>query len=145
MLRESSLNSILVLAPAILGSLITAPQVIAADAPTASRVFELRTYTCEPGRLEALQARFRDHTTELFEKHGITNIGYWTPADEPGSMNTLVYIVAHPSREAAKKNWEAFVNDPEWHKARDASEKDGPIVNKVESVYLNPTDYSPLK
>ena len=115
------------------------------EAPDANRVFELRTYTTEPGRLDALQARFRDHTTKLFEKHGMTNIGYWTPADEPRSKDTLIYILAHKSRDAAKQSWEAFINDPEWHQARDTSEKDGPIVSKVESVYLDSTDYSPLR
>lgn len=110
-----------------------------------SRVFEIRTYTTEPGRLDALQARFRDHTAKLFEKHGMTNIGYWTPADEPRSKDTLVYILAHSSREAAKKSWGDFINDPEWQKARDASEADGPIVSKIESMYLEATDYSPLK
>jgi NIPSNAP len=113
--------------------------------PTKQRVFEIRTYTTEPGKLDDLLARFRDHTTELFEKHGIESVGYWTPADEPRSANTLIYIVAHPSRKAAEKNWEAFRNDPEWHKARDASEASGKIVNNVESVYANPTDFSPLK
>jgi len=109
------------------------------------RVFEIRTYTTLPDRLDALQTRFRDHTTRLFEKHGMTNIGYWTPTDEPRSKDTLVYILAHSSREAAKRSWDAFINDPEWHQARDASEKDGPIVSKIESMYLDATDYSPLK
>jgi hypothetical protein len=116
-----------------------------AAAATGPRVFEIRTYTTLPNRLEALQTRFRDHTTKLFEKHGMTNVGYWTPADEPRSTNTLIYILSHSSRDAAKKSWDAFINDPEWHKARDASEQDGPIVDKVESMYLNATDYSPLK
>ena len=115
------------------------------DGSSSDRVFEIRTYTTEPGKLDALLARFRDHTSTLFEKHGIENIGYWTPADEPHSQDTLIYIVAHPSRDAAKQNWEAFINDPEWHKARDASEAAGKIVTKVESVYMNPTDFSPLK
>ncbi len=110
-----------------------------------SRVFEIRTYTTEPGKLDALQTRFREHTYRLFEKHGIINIGYWTPIDEPRSNDTLVYIVAHTSREAAKQNWQAFVADPEWQQARDASEAAGKIVNKIESVYLEATDYSPLR
>src|SRR6266567_8977354 len=76
------------------------------------RVFELRTYRTLPGRLPALQARFRDHTTQLFEKHGMTNIGYWTPQDAPASDNTLIYVIAHASRDAAKKNWDDFRNDP---------------------------------
>jgi NIPSNAP len=109
------------------------------------RVFELRTYTCEPGRLDALNARFRDHTARLFEKHGMTNVGYWTPADEPRAKDTLIYLLAHDSREAAKASWNDFISDPEWHKARDASEADGKIVRKVESVFLNPTGYSAIK
>ena len=116
-----------------------------AEAQTANRVFELRTYTAPPGKLEALHTRFRDHTLRLFTKHGITNIGYWTPADAPLAENTLVYLIAYPSRDAAKKSWGAFRSDPDWIKARDESQKDGSLTTKVESVFLNPTDYSPLK
>jgi hypothetical protein len=113
------------------------------DTPT--RVFEIRTYTAEEGKLDALNARFRDHTTKLFEKHGITSIGYWIPADEPRAKNTLIYIVAHASREAAKRNWEEFGKDPEWQKVKAESEQGGKLVTKVESVFVDPTDYSPLK
>src|SRR4051812_15775087 len=88
------------------------------------RVFEIRTYTTEPGKLRDLLKRFRDHTTKLFEKHGMTNIGYWVPTDEPRSKNTLIYILAHESRAAAKKSWDAFQHDPDWIKVRDASEAD---------------------
>jgi hypothetical protein len=109
------------------------------------RLFEIRTYTTEPGKLEALHTRFRDHTTKLFEKHGMTNIGYWTPVEEPRSKDTLIYVLAHDNEEAAKKSWEGFRGDPEWIKARTASEAAGPIVRKVESVFLNPTDYSALQ
>jgi hypothetical protein len=92
-----------------------------------------------------LKARFRDHTTKLFAKHGMKNIGYWIPADAPDSQNTLTYILAHESRDAAKKSWTEFNNDPEWKAIRDASEKEGKIVEKVDSTYLTPTDFSPLK
>jgi hypothetical protein len=109
------------------------------------RVFELRTYTAHEGKLDALHARFRQHTMRLFEKHGMTNVGYWTPQDAPSAQNTLIYILAHPDREAAKKNWEAFRSDPEWQKVRSESEAGGPITSKMESVFLQPTDYSPLK
>ena len=109
------------------------------------RVFELRTYHALDGRLDALHARFRDHTVKLFEKHGITNIGYFSPQDPPLAGKTLIYLLAHPNREAAKKNFDAFRADPAWIKARDASEKSGKIVAKVESVFLDPTDFSPLK
>ena len=117
----------------------------AETAAVAGRVFELRTYTTNEGKLEALQTRFRDHTTKLFAKHGMTNVGYWTPADAPLAQNTLIYILAYPSREAAKRSWEDFRKDPEWKKVREASEASGKIVNKVDSVYLEPTDYSPMK
>ena len=111
----------------------------------ANRVFELRTYHTLPGRLPALQARFRDHTMKIFEKHGMKNVAYWTPQDAPASDNTLIYVISHESRDAAKKSWDAFRQDPEWKKVSAASEADGKIVEKVESVYMNPTDYSPVK
>ena len=109
------------------------------------RVFELRTYHALDGRLDALHARFRDHTVKLFEKHGITNVGYFSPQDPPLAGKTLIYLLAHPNREAAKKNFDAFRKDPAWLKARDASEKSGKIVEKVESVFLDPTDFSAMK
>jgi hypothetical protein len=109
------------------------------------RVFELRTYTAAPGKLEALKARFRDHTLAIFERHGMTNIGYWVPADTPGSENTLVYLLAHDSREAAARSWDAFREDPDWKAARAASERDGSLVTKVDSLYLDPTDFSALR
>ncbi len=109
------------------------------------RVFELRTYTTYDGKLEALNKRFQDYTLKLFQKHGMTNIGYWTPIDSDLSGKTLIYLVTHKSREAAKKNWEEFFNDPEWKKVRDASEVNGKIVSKMDSLFLEPTVYSPLK
>jgi hypothetical protein len=119
---------------------------VLASRPADNRVFELRTYVTHPGRLDALNKRFRDHTTALFKKHGMENIGYWTPQEEKdGKADTLVYIVAHKSRDAAKASWAAFQADPEWVKARDESEKDGKIVSKVTSVFLDPTDYSAIK
>ena len=116
-----------------------------ASAQTANRVFELRTYTAAPGKFDALHTRFRDHTVRLFTKHGMTHVGYWTPADAPLAANTLIYVIAHQSREAAKKSWAGFRSDPEWIKVRDESQKDGSLTTKVESVFLNPTDYSPIK
>jgi hypothetical protein len=110
------------------------------------RVFELRTYTTPDGKLDALNARFRDHTNKLFVKHGMELIGYWTPVEEKdGSKNKLIYVLAHASREAAEKSWAAFRADPEWVAAKAASEKDGSLTTKVESVFMRPTDYSPLK
>jgi hypothetical protein len=110
-----------------------------------TRVFEMRTYYAHPGKMAALHARFRDHTVKLFVKHGMTNIGYWSPIDTAEAEKKLVYILAFPSREAAKKSWQDFQNDPAWKKAKAASETDGPLVAKVESVFLNPTDYSAIK
>ena len=111
-------------------------------------VFEMRTYHASPGKLEALHARFRDHTTKLFEKHGMTNVGYWVPIDgQTGSAsgNTLMYILSYPSLEARKKSWDDFQNDPEWKSVKEISEKDGKLVDKVDSVFLSPTDYSAIK
>ena len=117
-----------------------------AHAQAGNRVFELRTYTTNEGKLPALQARFRDHTTKLFTKHGMTNIGYWTPQDPKLSQTTLIYVIAHASREAATKSWAAFRADPDWQKAAAASEVDGKILAKSpESVFMDPTDYSPIK
>ncbi len=110
-----------------------------------NHVFEVRTYTAEPGKLDALHARFRDHTVDIFNKHGMTSVGYFAPMDEPLSKNTLIYILEFPSRDAAKKSWDEFRNDPEWQKVQKGSEANGKLVTKVESVFAEPTDYSPLK
>jgi hypothetical protein len=117
----------------------------AVQAQTANRVFELRTYTAVPGKLEALKSRFRDHTVPIFSRLGMTNIGYWQPIDSPLSENTLMYILAYPSREAAQKAWATFRTDPDWVKARTASEANGPLTTGVTSVFLNPVDFSPMK
>src|SRR5262245_18801638 len=109
-----------------------------------SRCFELRTYYAAPGKLQELQARFRDHTNKLFVKHGMELVGCWMIMDmETGDK--LIYILAHKSREAAKKSWADFQNDPDWKKVRAESEAKGKLVDKVESVYLTATDYSPMK
>ena len=117
------------------------------QAAAADRVFELRTYTAPPGKLDALKARFRDHTIRLFKKHGMEAIGYWTPQDKPNSENTLIYVLVHPSREAATKNWAEFQADPDWVKARADSMKDGVslTVKTPDSVFMDPTDFSPIK
>jgi hypothetical protein len=109
------------------------------------RFFEMRTYHANPGKMQALHARFRDHTIKLFEKHGMQNIGYWQQASGDNAENTLVYILAYPSEEARKKSWDAFMNDPEWKKAKAESEKDGVLVAKVDSKFMKPTDYSAIK
>jgi hypothetical protein len=106
-------------------------------------VYELRVYQAAPGRLAELLARFREHTAKLFDRHGMKNVAYWTPADEPQKSNTLIYILQHPSREAAAANWKSFQDDPEWKSVRDKSEANGKLVEKVESTYLVLTDFSP--
>src|SRR6187397_727005 len=106
-----------------------------------SPVYELRIYTCNEGKLPDLLKRFREHTCKLFEKHGITNVAYWVPlAKEDGADTTLVYIISHPSRDAAKDNWKAFQQDPDWKEAAKASEANGKILAKApESIYMTPT------
>ena|ERR1700722_1158335 len=125
--------------------LLALPVCVSADEPAKegdTLVYELRTYTCNPGKLPDLHKRFRDHTMRLFEKHGMKNVAYWVPVDKP---DTLVYIIAHKSREAAVKSWKEFQADPEWQKARKESEINGGLVKKFERQYLSPTEYSPLK
>jgi hypothetical protein len=117
----------------------------AAGTADTGRVFELRTYHTFPGRLDALHKRFRDHTLKLFEKHGMTNVGYWVPQDSPARENTLIYVVSHASRDAAKASWAAFIADPEWKKVSEDSQKDGKIVEKLESVFMDAADYSPIQ
>ncbi|MEE3181956.1 MAG: NIPSNAP family protein [Planctomycetota bacterium] len=115
---------------------------VSADEGLKARVFEMRTYTTANGRLDVLHKRFREHTNYLFVKHGMTLIGYWTPTDKP---ETLVYILAYPNMDARKKSWKGFMGDEAWKKAWAASKEDGPVVTKVESQFLNPTDYSPIR
>lgn len=125
----------------ILAAVVLAGAASAGAADT--RVYELRTYTATPGNLQAVIARFRNHTTKLFEKHGMVNVGYWVPADEKdGSADKLVYLLEHKSREAAAASWKAFGADPEWQAARKASEVNGKIVAKAESVFLNAADFT---
>jgi hypothetical protein len=133
------------LLPLLLLAALVATPLVAEDAKPAERCFEMRTYTAAPGKLTALHARFRDHTNALFVKHGIALVGYWTPTDGETAANTLVYILAYPNREAATASWKAFQADPEWVKAKADSEVDGKLVDKVVSVFLKPTDYSPIK
>ena len=121
------------------GALFMSTAQTAADDEKSSVIYELRTYTTEEGKLPLLHKRFSDHTMKLFEKHGIKNVIYWTPTDKE---DTLVYVIAHKSREAADQSWEAFRNDPQWHKVRDAS---GVGSVKVQRQFLETTDYSPRK
>jgi hypothetical protein len=136
------------IAIAVFSSAICLPLIARADdepAPPKARFFELRIYTAHDGKLEALHQRFRDHTNRLFQKHGMQLVGYWTPAEGPEAENTLIYVLAYESRAARDKAWEAFKNDPDWIKAYEQSHKDGPLVKKVESKFMNSTDYSPIR
>src|SRR3954470_10990453 len=125
------------LLPALAALLCSSAALSAAD----MRCFEVRIYTAPPGKLEALHARFRDHTIALFEKHGITNIGYFTPV--PNGENKLAYLLAYPSKEAREEAWKKFAADPEWVKAKTESELQGKLVSAVEQRFLQPTDFSP--
>jgi len=116
-----------------------------AQAQSANKVFELRTYTAPEGKLPDLNARFRNHTMRLFQKHGMTNVGYWVPQDAPAKDNTLIYIISHASRDAAKKSWADFAADPEWKKVSAETQVNGRIVAGVVSVFMDATDYSPIK
>lgn len=115
---------------------------IGPSARETERVFELRTYTAEPGKREALLERFKTHTVDLFNRHGLENVAYWLPQD---SENELVYLLAFPSRFARNEAWREFAMDPEWQRAYEASREDGPLVQNIESTLLRPTDYSPLR
>jgi hypothetical protein len=126
----------------VLGSVVRPWGVVNAQT---KRVFELRTYTSPDGKLGDLQARFRHHTVKLFEKHGITSIGYFVPQDAPQSQNTLIYVLAHKDRESAKQNWAAFQKDPDWQAAFKESQKNGPLQTQVQSVFMDPLDFSQLK
>jgi len=109
------------------------------------RYFEMRTYTASPGKMDALHARFREHTQKLFAKHGMENVGYWAPTGGENADHTLVYLLSYPSAEARDGSWKAFGADPDWKKAKGDSEKDGKLTAKIASVFLTPTDYSPLR
>jgi hypothetical protein len=113
------------------------------EGQTSTMVYELRIYHVAEGKLDDLLRRFRDHTIKLFERHGIKNVAYWTATDDPLKGRTLVYMLAHPSREAADTNWKAFREDPEWISVRDKSEENGKLVEKIESTFLEMTDFSP--
>jgi len=126
------------------GSLITARLAhlnqVRADS---NRVFELRVYHAVPGKVPALESRFRDTASKLLAKHDLKAVGYWVPEDAPPLDNTFVYILAHPSRDEAKKNWDAMHNDPEFQEML-KSEQTEKLVEKVDSAYMHPTDFSPM-
>ena len=131
--------------PSFLSAEARSAKVEGLPAQGAGKAYEMRTYTAPDGKLRNLQARFRDHTIRIFNKHGMTSVGYWVPQDAPAKDSTLIYIISHDSREAAKKNWADFQADPEWKKVSAESQVDGRIVSGVVSVFMDATDYSPIK
>jgi len=141
-MRRRTLLRTLPAASLLPASVWAAKRAEASANPAEATVYELRVYHTYEGKLGELLTRFREHTTKLFEKHGIKNVAYWTPVDEPAKSNLLIYIIAHPSREAAVANWKAFQADPEWIRVRDQSEANGKIVERVESTFMTKTDFS---
>ena len=137
MIQRISLFTMLILLTASLASRLQAEE--------KERFFEMRTYITHEGKLDDLHQRFRDHTNRLFQKHGMQLVGYWTPTDGEAAEHTLVYVLAYASRDARDKAWAAFKADPQWQEAYKASREEGPIVKKVISQFLTPTDYSPIK
>ncbi len=107
-------------------------------------VYELRLYHVNPGKMDALKARFGDHTDAIFRRHNMKSIGYWVPEDAPYSQNLFVYILEHLSRDEAKKNWDAFHDDPEWKKVKAESEAQGPLMDHIDDYFMDPTSYSAL-
>jgi hypothetical protein len=124
-------------------SLWAASQQDNANPTAATAVYELRVYHAAPGKLGDLLSRFREHTTKIFDRHGMKSVAYWTPLDEPDKSNTLIYILQHPSREAAAANWKSFQDDPEWKAVKEKSEANGKLTEKIDSTYLALTDFSP--
>jgi hypothetical protein len=138
--RRTLLQSIPALA--LLGQVASAyPQ--AKSGSSSTGVYELRVYHTFEGKLDDLLTRFREHTTRIFEKHGMKNIAYWTPTDDPSRGKTLIYVIEHASRDAAIANWKAFGEDPDWISVRDKSEANGKLVEKVDSTFMVLTDFSP--
>jgi len=138
-------NKPLVISAFVLGTIVGGLGVNAVARTAPDRVFEIRTYTTAPGQLPMLNKRFREHTVEIFARHGMQSIGYWVPTDTALADNTLVYVLAHPSRETARQAWSDFGKDPEWVKVRTATEAEGLKVVKVTSVFATPTDYSAIR
>jgi hypothetical protein len=141
-MKLSNLLSFLAGAALVLG-ITTVSQ---SRAQTPSHVFELRMYHATEGKMDALNARFRDHTISIFNRLNMKSVGYFVATDPPNTGNLLIYVLEHPSRQEADKNWAAFNADPEWQKVRKESEAGGvSLTTKIDRFFMNPTDYSPLK
>ena len=114
------------------------------DGKLPHHVYELRLYHVKEGKIDALKARFGNHTDSIFKRHNMKSIGYWSPEDAPSSQNLFIYILEHPSRQEAEKNWAAFQADPEWKKVKTESEANGPLVDHIDRYFMDPTSYSAL-
>jgi hypothetical protein len=117
----------------------------ASNAQSPSHVYELRLYHAKEGKMDALKARFGDHTDSIFKRHNMKSIGYWSPEDAPDSQNLFIYILEHPSRREAEKNWAAFQVDPEWQKVKKESEVNGPLVDRIDHYFMDPASFSALQ
>ena len=117
----------------------------ASNAQPPSHVYELRLYHAHEGKVDALKARFANHTDAIFRKHNMKSIGYWSPEDAPNSQNLFIYLLEHPSRPEAEKNWAAFQADPEWQKVKADSEANGPLVDHIDHYFMDPTSFSALR
>jgi hypothetical protein len=115
------------------------------NAEPPSHVYELRLYHAHEGKIDALIARFRDHTDAIFKRHNMKSVGYWSPEDAPDSQNLFIYILEHHSRQEAEKNWAAFQADSEWQKVKAESEANGPLVDHIDHYFMDPASFSALK
>src|SRR5262245_36959634 len=115
------------------------------DPPPPEHVYELRLYHAKEGKMDALKARFAEHTDAIFQRHGMRSIGYWSPEDAPDSRSLFIYILEHPSRQEAEKNWAAFQADPDWQKVKAESEANGPLVDDTDRYFLDAPPFSALR
>lgn len=145
--RENNVNKLIKTSAISLVSLVigVGAGVFFSSSAQNEKVFELRTYTATPGNLDNLHARFRNHTTRIFRKHGMEVVGYWSPTSEEEREDTLVYLLAHDSQDAANASWQAFIGDPEWSEVAEESNRNGQILGGIERKYMVATDYSPMK
>ena len=127
------------------GALVTLGLSSVGGSKNSQHVYELRMYHVNEGKMDALITRFGDHTDAIFRRHNMKSIGFWRPQDEPYSQNLFVYILEHPSREEARRNWAAFQADPEWRKVKADSETNGVLANHIDSYFMDPTSFSALK
>lgn len=127
------------------GLILAIGKLRAATPQAPQHVYELRMYHAKEGKLEALKARFRDHTDAIFRRHNMKSVGYWSPEDAPDSQNMFIYILEHPSRQEAEKNWAAFHADPEWQKVKAESEANGPLVDRIDRYFMDPDSFSVIR